>query len=256
VTYGLASNPPVRNAYGWTLNGTSFYAAAKPQGNLPSGLAAYELDAASWALQSKKEVAGQCSTGAYVAAQDNNAFIGLSNCVHKIQRDTKGTPSPTDDTFAKVSPAQPNAWTIGIVGADNDFPTPFGNAVFVASDHHTTPGSMILCHAADADTTKPAVNGRNPTAGATGVATTSAVGLSFTDNLKPWTINQTNLPIRVKNTQAVVNGYYSYQLNIVNFRPAQPFAPGTQYEVVVKSGVRDLAGNGAIASTATFTTAP
>ncbi len=81
-----------------------------------------------------------------------------------------------------------------------------------------------MCHSLAADTTRPAVNGRNPTAGATGVATSSAVGLSFTDNLKPWTVNATNLPIRVKSTQAAVDGYYSYQLNIVNFRPAQPFA--------------------------------
>ena len=256
TTYGLASSPPVRNAYGWTLNGTSLYAAAKPQGSLPSGLAVYELDPTSWALQPKKEVASQCSTGAYVATQDNNAFIGLSSCVHKIQRDTKGTANPSDDSFAKISPAQPNAWSIGILGADNDFPTPFGNALFLGNDHHTTPGSMVLCHAAAADTTKPAVNGRNPIAGATGVTTASAVGLSFTDNLKPWTISRANLPIRVKSTQAVVNGYYSYQLNIVNFRPAQPFAPGTVYEVVVKSGVKDLAGNGAVASTATFTTGP
>ena len=92
--------------------------------------------------------------------------------------------------------------------------------VFLGNDHHTTPGSAILCHATAADTTKPAVNGRNPVAGAVGVAKTSGVGLSFTDNLKPWTINATNLPIRVKSTQAVVDGYYSYQLNIVNFRPS------------------------------------
>jgi hypothetical protein len=42
----------------------------------------------------------------------------------------------------------------------------------------------------------------------------------------------------------------------VNFRPVQPFAPGTEYEVVVRSAVKDLAGNGAVPSTATFTTAP
>lgn len=263
VTYGLGSTPPVRNAYGWTLNGTSLYAAAKPQGSLPSALAIYELDPASWALLSKKEVAGKCSTAAYVAIQDNDAFIGLSNCVHKIRRDTKGTPNPSDDTFAKVSPPPPNdppppdpPWSIGIVGADNDFPTPFGNALFLGNDHNSTPGSAILCHAAAIDAVKPVVNGRNPVAGATGVAVTSAVGLSFSDNLKPWTISKTTLPIRVKATQAVVDGYYSYQLNIVNFRPVQPFAPGTAYDVVVTSGVKDLAGNSAIASTATFTTAP
>lgn len=255
-SYGLGSSPPIRNAYGWTLNGTSLYAAAKPQAKIPSTLAVYELEPASWSLLSKTEVTGQCSSAGYAAAQDDRAFIGLSSCVQEFRRDTKGTASPSDDVFVRISPAQPSAWSIGIAGADNDFPTPFGNALFLGNDHHTTPGSMILCHAKDADTVKPAVNGRNPVAGATGVATSSAVGLSFTDNLKPWTISKTTLPIRVQATKAVVDGYYSYQLNIVNFRPAQPFAPSTVYEVAVTSGVKDLAGNGALASVATFKTAP
>jgi hypothetical protein len=113
---------------------------------------------------------------------------------------------------------------------------------------------MVLCHAAAADTTSPKVNARDPVAGATGVAVTSGVGLSFTDNLRPWTISSTTLPVRVKSTGAVVPGYYSYQLNTVNFRPAAPFAKSTAYEVAVTNGVKDLAGNGATASTATFTT--
>jgi hypothetical protein len=262
VRYGRLSSPPIRDVYGWTLNGTSLYAATKQQGSLAPGMAIYALDPASWALRSKAEVPGDCSTGAYVAVQDDNAFVGLSTCVHKIRRDTRGTADPGDDTYARVSPPPPNVspppppWSIGIAGADNDFATPFGNAVFVGNDHDRNPGSMVLCHAAAADNTRPKVNGRNPPAGASGVATTAAVGLSFTDNLKPWTIDETSLPVRVKATQAVVDGYYSYQLNIVNFRPVQPFAPGTEYEVVVRSAVKDLAGNGAVPSTASFTTAP
>jgi Bacterial Ig-like domain len=113
---------------------------------------------------------------------------------------------------------------------------------------------MVLCHAAAADATSPKVNARDPVAGATGVAVTSGVGLSFTDNLKPWTISSATLPVRIKSTGAVVPGYYSYQLNTVNFRPAADFARGTVYEVAVTGGVKDLAGNGATASAATFTT--
>jgi hypothetical protein len=262
VRYGQGSTPPIRDVYSWTLNGTSLYAATKAQDAIPPGMAVYEFDPASWALQSKKEVAGECSTGAYVALQDDNVLIGLSTCVHKIRRDTKGSADPSDDSFARVSPPPPNVtpppppWTIGIAGADHDFTTPFGNAVFVGNDHERTPGSMVLCHAAAADNTRPRVNGRNPVAGATGVATTAAVGLSFSDNLKPWTVNRNSLTIRVKSTQAVVEGYYSYQLNTVNFRPVQPFAPGTEYEVLVKNAIKDLAGNGAVTSTATFTTGP
>jgi hypothetical protein len=69
-------------------------------------------------------------------------------------------------------------------------------------------------------------------------------------------VNRNSLTIRVKSTQAVVDGYYSYQLNTVNFRPIQPFAAETEYEVLVKNAIKDLAGNGAVASVASFTTGP
>lgn len=255
-SYGLASNPPIRNSYGWTLNGETLYGASKPQAALPSGLLVYELDPRTWALGPKKEVYGRCSSGAYVATQDDNVFIGLSSCAHKIARDTKGTASHADDTWSKLSPEQPNAWKIGPSTADNDFPTPFGNALFVGNDHHTTPGSMVLCQQAAKDTTAPQVNGRDPYAGATNVAVTAGVGLSFTDNLQPWTITTANLPVRIKGTPTPIAGYYSYQLNNVNFRPSVPFKPGTTYEVAVTARVKDLAGNAAIASVATFQTAP
>ena len=156
--------------------------------------------------------------------------------------------------LTKIAPTAPPYWAIGILGADNDFATPFGNTVFVGNDHHTTPGSVVLCHQAAKDTTPPAVNGQNPPPGATGIKITAGIGLSFTDNLKPWTITATTLPVRVKATGAAVAGYYSYQLNMVNFRPAASFAKATTYEVTVTSGVKDLAGNGATSSSATFTT--
>ena len=138
--YNLQSSPPIRNAYGWTLNGNALYAASKLQGSLAAGLTVHELDPESLELKPKKEVTGQCSSGGYAAAQDDNVFVGLSSCVHKFKRDTKGTTTTSDDGWSKVSPpASPNppgAWTIGIVGADNDFPTPFGNALFLGNDHN------------------------------------------------------------------------------------------------------------------------
>lgn len=242
--YGLNTTPSLRNAYSWTLNGNSLYAATKPQtGVVKSGLAVYPIDPASSALSFRGEAVGACSSGGYAAIQDSFALIGLSSCVHKVD-----LPS-----LSKVSPDSP-PWSIGILGADNDFATPFSNTVFVGNDHHPTPGSMVLCHAAAADTTRPAVNARNPVSGATGVKVTSGVGLSFTDNLKPWTINKNTVAVRVQGTTTAIAGYYSYQLNTVNFRPATPFASGTTYEVAVTKGVKDLSGNGAVASVGTFTT--
>ena len=243
--YGLASTPAIRNSYAWTLAGPNLLAATKPQsGNSQSGLAMYPINSANSTLTFQGEVGGGCSTGAYAAQQDGFALVGLSSCVHKIAL----------SGLTKVSPTNPR-WSIGIVGADHDFTTPFGNAVFVGNDHHTTPGSMVLCHAAAADVTAPSVSARNPPAGATGVRITSGVGLSFTDNLRPWTISSSSVQVRVLGTSTAVPGYYSYMLNTVNFRPAAPFAKGTTYEVAVTSAVKDLAGNGAVASVASFTTA-
>ena len=69
--------------------------------------------------------------------------------------------------------------------------------------------------------------------------------MSFTDNLQA--VDDQRRPAcrsGCKGTSTPVAGYYSYQLNTVNFRPAAPFAKGTTYEVAVTSGVKDLAGNG------------
>ena len=223
--YGLTSNPTIRNAYSWTLNGGWLYAATKPQGSgstaLPAGLTRYAIatdPVTQYKLTTKQDVKGGCSTGGYTAIQDNFAHIGLSTCVQKIDLDKIGTSQEP-----KQAPTTPlDYWKIDVVGADNDFETPLGNTVFIGSDHHPTPGSAILCHAAAADIKPPVVNGRNPAAGATGVKVTAGVGLSFSDNLKPWTINSTSLPIRIQGSSTPVAGYYSYQLNTVNFRPAAP----------------------------------
>jgi hypothetical protein len=57
--HGIASSPPIRNAYGWTLNGGRLYAATKLQGTTPSGLAYYDIDPATAALTQKKETPGK-----------------------------------------------------------------------------------------------------------------------------------------------------------------------------------------------------
>lgn len=242
--YDLTTSPQTRNAYAWTLNGGRLYGAGKPKSGLNvSGLEIYDLNSADFSLGWVGEVAGGCGPGGYASIQDGFAHIGLSSCYHKINV----------ATGAKVTPTNP-APAIGIAGADNDFATPFGNAVFVGNDHHTTPGSMVYCHAGARDATPPAVNARMPRDGAANVRTTAGVGVSFTDGLKQWTVGETTLPIRRRGATSGVAGHYSYQLNIVNFRPAVPFDRGTTYEVEVTPGVKDLADNGASPATGSFQT--
>ena len=87
-SYGLTTTPPIRNAYAWTLNGSALYAATKAQtGGLVAGLAVYDIDPVSSALTKLTTLVGGCSSGGYVAVQDEFAHIGLSTCYHKIKRD-------------------------------------------------------------------------------------------------------------------------------------------------------------------------
>lgn len=243
-TYNHTTSPATSDAYAWTMNGQGLYAAIKYTAGSPlNGLGVYSLNTSNFTLSLTGNVRGNCSTGGYATIQDRFAHIGLSRCYHKADLDKLRFVTPTSPPYS-----------IGVTGADNDFPTPLGNAVFVGSDHHNTPGSMVLCHQAARDTTAPAVNGQMPANGATGVKVTAGIGLSFTDGLKPWTVSSATLPVRRKGAGTVV-GYYSYMLNIVNFRPAANLDPGTTYEVEVTSGVTDLAGNGAAGTVRSFQTA-
>ena len=91
-------------------------------------------------LRARSRRAGPCSRGrrspasarpgSYVATQDDYAFVGLSSCVHKVKRDTKGTTSASDDSWAKVSPPPPGVCRRRPPGRSGssaptvDFPTP------------------------------------------------------------------------------------------------------------------------------------
>ena len=243
--YDLGTSPFTRETYSWTLNGTRLYGAARFKYRLNDpGLQVYAIDGNAFSLRHVGGVRGSCGAGGYASVQDRHAHTGLSTC---YQRFDTGTLTPS-------SPTNP-PWTIGITGADHDFTTPFANTVLVGNDHQSTPGSMLLCHTAARDTTRPSVNGQMPPKGAGGIKVTTGLGISFTDNLKPWTIGTGTLPIRRRGTIAAVPGHYSYQLNIVNFRPAAALARGTTYDVVVTSGVKDLAGNGAASYSGSFQTA-
>ncbi|MEU4695236.1 N,N-dimethylformamidase beta subunit family domain-containing protein [Actinoplanes sp. NPDC023714] len=95
------------------------------------------------------------------------------------------------------------------------------------------------------DTTPPTVTGRTPAAGATGVATTSAVSATFSEPV-------TNAAIAV----AAVTGSTSYNAatNTVTFTPSAALAANTAHTVTV-SGAKDAAGNTMAATSWTFTTA-
>lgn len=167
--------------------------------------------------------------GGYTSIQDGFAHVGASNNYAKI-----------DITAAKPYPV-PVTWSQGTAG-DRDFGTALGNLVAISDDHGY--GSFLAPHQSAPDTMPPAVNFQSPKNGATNVALTSRIGLSFSDQIDRRTANSSTFIVRPVGGQALA-GRYSYQTNLLNFAPDAELLPNTSYEIVLPSGgLQDLAQNG------------
>ena len=120
-------------------------------------------------------------------------------------------------------------------------------------------GSAVAPWTAEPDTTPPRVTWVYPSDGATGLALTSRFGLSFNEMVDPgsaWVGSIRLYRADLSPDEGRVDGYVSAQENIVNFWPAEPLAPNTQYTFEVPAGgIVDFNGNPiAEPFTATFTT--
>jgi MYXO-CTERM domain-containing protein len=166
--------------------------------------------------------------GGYLSVQDGFAHCGASKSYAKV--DISGS------TFSVVGSASSN-----VPGRDEDFGNVLGNLVAISDDHGN--GSFLVPHQAAPDTTPPSVNFVSPPIGATGVARTSRIGLTFTDQIDKSHLDATTFFVRPVGG-AAIPGRLSTQTNIVNFSPDTELLPNTTYEVVLpKGGLRDFAGN-------------
>ncbi|MBK8253001.1 MAG: Ig-like domain-containing protein [Polyangiaceae bacterium] len=167
--------------------------------------------------------------GGYLSIQDGYAHVGASKNYAKVNVSVAGP-------FPVVATA-----TSGVDGRDEDFGTVLGNLVAISDDHGN--GSFLVPHQAAPDTEPPVVNFVSPPSGATGVASTARVGLTFSDQIDHRLVNSVTFVVRPVGGEAL-SGRYSYQTNILNFAPDEPLLPNTTYEVVVPDGgLTDLAGN-------------
>ena len=99
------------------------------------------------------------------------------------------------------------------------------------------------------DTTAPTVSTVSPAIGATGVATTTAVTVTFSEAVDPATISASTLELRTP-TNALVPATVSYTAatTTATLTPSSALAANTTYTVTVQGGttdprVKDLAGN-------------
>jgi Bacterial Ig-like domain len=109
------------------------------------------------------------------------------------------------------------------------------------------------------DTTPPNVTSVSPANGATSVAVTSPVNITFSEAMDAATITAAgNITVKTTATSTNVTGTVTYNAatNVATFTPSGSLGFGTGYTVTVTTGVKDVAGN-AMASpfTSAFTTA-
>lgn len=109
------------------------------------------------------------------------------------------------------------------------------------------------------DTTPPTVASVLPTNGANGVATNTAVQVTFSEAMDASTITNTTILLRNAGTSALVPAVVTYNntTNVATLTPSGPLSNATNYTVIVTTGVKDVAGNPlAVQFPSSFTTAP
>jgi large repetitive protein len=121
-----------------------------------------------------------------------------------------------------------------------------GNPIGPVTTTFTTSASGVP------DTTRPTVTGVNPVNGATGVAVTTPIVVTFSEAINPYDTG--NWAIRANGTN--VAGTWVVSGATLTFTPLTPL-PGTATVslTIADSGMRDLAGNGIVSFSSSFTTA-
>ncbi len=120
--------------------------------------------------------------------------------------------------------------------------------------------NKIFAFTTVADTTPPTVLSTSPTDGATGVAITATVKVTFSEAMDATTINGTTFSLKITSSSAAVAGTVTYDAttHVATFTPTASLLPSTGYTATVTTGAKDAAGNALSPGTVTFafTTAP
>jgi hypothetical protein len=131
----------------------------------------------------------------------------------------------------------------GTVINDDQFTIAVGNLLVMGDDQAPYRGSIIGVYQAAPDTLPPLVDTIIPKDKSTGQATTSRIGVSFTDNIEIATVNAASFIVRPKGGQPI-SGKWGLYWSVLNFDPDQDLQPKTTYEVILpKGGLTDLVGN-------------
>lgn len=141
---------------------------------------------------------------------------------------------------------------------DDQFGLPVGNMI-VLSDDEVGIGTVMAVHAAERDTTGPAMMQTFPRDGSTAVPPSSRIFLSFTDQIELASVDTDSIQVRPltgPNAGEPLAGVFGASQTVLSFWPDESLAENTSYEIVLPAGgVTDLVGNPVAETfTATFAT--
>jgi hypothetical protein len=172
--------------------------------------------------------------GGYAAVKEGYAFIGESNFAGVY--DIRDHNNITEVTRLNLE-------------GDLDTATPVGNVVFLSVDDkgNRGEGTSVAPWRREPDATPPHVTWAWPSDGATNLATTSRLGLTFSEHIDVLSAWEGSVRLYESGTDPAltrVDGYISAQESIVNFWPINPLKPNTTYTLEVPAGgVSDFNGN-------------
>jgi len=237
--------PVIRASYFSHLSGNlAFYARHVIGG----GLIIYDISDLSFPrLVSSYLSEDRFANGGYVFIKDDQAFVGLSG---------------VGEVLDISDPASPELLGSVAMTGDLDTMVPVGNVIVASVDDDAVPGeaSNVYPWELEPDTDGPAVNMVMPRDGSERVSLSARVGVTFDEPIDLASVFEGSFVVLELDGDGApvgpIPGLYSGQEGAVNFAPAGPLKPNTQYRLVVPAGgVIDASGNATTAPfEATFTT--
>lgn len=230
-TFDRFGRPMLMTAYFGHVNGNRAYYARHVLGG---GLIVYDIADPTAPRLLGSWQGPSMSNGGYVFVQHDVAFLGLSAFGFTVDIRDPTTPMPLQ--------------MIDMPG-DVDTLTPIGNVIVVSVDDDAVPNqaSEVQPWALEPDARAPVVNMVVPRDGATDLALSTRVGVTFDEFVELGTVWRGSFRVQVAGTDQPIAGEYSGQEGAVNFWPAEPLRPDTDYEVVIPAGgVADHNGNAVV----------
>jgi YD repeat-containing protein len=125
----------------------------------------------------------------------------------------------------------------------------------MSGNAQTAPSTTTFITGAGADLTPPTVTTVSPANGATAVATTTAIQLTFSKRIDPLTVTMTDFTV-IPSGGVAISGNISVAANglTATFTPSAALQASTLYYVEATAAITDMEGQPLGASTTTFTT--